>query len=205
MQQSEDGDRAQAAPMTTGQLVVTGWYRAPEVILEAQYGACVDCWSVGCILYEIWQVSWCCSLPDAERKKERKGALFQTKQDEYRELLDAIFSTGILQKPSRGEIEAVKSPNTTPAIGKRNYLLQLTVKQRPPRLLAEKMERRVFPNLIQEVIQGFLTFVPNKRLTMEMALKKLEARESYGPDQRVITSIAVKMKDFQAKVFIASA
>ena len=45
-------DGNDAPPMTHA--VVTSWYRAPEVILEAHYGECVDCWSVGCTLYESW-------------------------------------------------------------------------------------------------------------------------------------------------------
>ncbi len=31
----------------------TPWYRAPEVCLEAKYGAAVDLWSFGCIIYEM--------------------------------------------------------------------------------------------------------------------------------------------------------
>lgn len=31
----------------------TPWYRAPEVCLEAKYGAAVDLWSLGCIIYEM--------------------------------------------------------------------------------------------------------------------------------------------------------
>ena len=47
-------DGNDAPPMTHA--VLTRMYRAPEVILEAPYGECVDCWSVGCTLYEIWQL-----------------------------------------------------------------------------------------------------------------------------------------------------
>lgn len=34
--------------------VVTRWYRAPELILlEKEYTAAIDCWSVGCIFAEL--------------------------------------------------------------------------------------------------------------------------------------------------------
>lgn len=34
--------------------VVTRWYRAPELILlEKDYGAAIDIWSVGCIVAEL--------------------------------------------------------------------------------------------------------------------------------------------------------
>lgn len=40
--------------LTSGNNVVTRWYRAPELLMNAvHYGAAVDMWSVGCILAEI--------------------------------------------------------------------------------------------------------------------------------------------------------
>lgn len=42
------------APSKLTQLVVTLWYRSPELLLgEKQYGAAVDMWSVGCIFGEL--------------------------------------------------------------------------------------------------------------------------------------------------------
>ena len=39
---------------TLTEYVVTRWYRAPELLTEAQYyGPAVDVWSVGCILAEL--------------------------------------------------------------------------------------------------------------------------------------------------------
>jgi cell division cycle 2-like protein len=41
-------------PPKLTQLVVTLWYRAPELLLgEARYGAAVDMWSVGCVFGEL--------------------------------------------------------------------------------------------------------------------------------------------------------
>ncbi|ULT84797.1 hypothetical protein L5515_019304 [Caenorhabditis briggsae] len=34
--------------------VVTLWYRAPEVLLQSYYNSTVDMWSIGCIIYEIY-------------------------------------------------------------------------------------------------------------------------------------------------------
>jgi serine/threonine protein kinase len=34
-------------------LVVTRWYRAPEIILSEPYNSAVDVWSVGCIFAEL--------------------------------------------------------------------------------------------------------------------------------------------------------
>lgn len=33
--------------------VVTLWYRAPEVLLESEYGPAIDLWATGCILFEL--------------------------------------------------------------------------------------------------------------------------------------------------------
>lgn len=36
-------------------LVVTLWYRAPEVLLQTSYASSVDIWSCGCIFYELFK------------------------------------------------------------------------------------------------------------------------------------------------------
>lgn len=41
-----------AAPLTA--VVVTLWYRAPEVLLQSSYASSVDLWSVGCIFAELY-------------------------------------------------------------------------------------------------------------------------------------------------------
>lgn len=46
--------RLYAFQMTLTAVVVTLWYRAPEVILQAQYATPVDMWSCGCIFAELF-------------------------------------------------------------------------------------------------------------------------------------------------------
>lgn len=41
--------------MTLTNVVVTLWYRAPEVLLQSSYATPVDIWSVGCIYAELWR------------------------------------------------------------------------------------------------------------------------------------------------------
>lgn len=41
--------------MTLTNIVVTLWYRAPEVLLQSSYASPVDIWSVGCIFAELWR------------------------------------------------------------------------------------------------------------------------------------------------------
>ncbi|XP_072342354.1 cyclin-dependent kinase 6-like [Scyliorhinus torazame] len=46
-------------------VVVTLWYRAPEVLLYSRYTAAVDIWSVGCIFAEILQLQpFLCGISD---------------------------------------------------------------------------------------------------------------------------------------------
>lgn len=42
----------QTQPLTV--VVVTLWYRAPEVLLQSSYGSSVDIWSCGCIFSELY-------------------------------------------------------------------------------------------------------------------------------------------------------
>ncbi|XP_029635741.1 cyclin-dependent kinase 4-like isoform X1 [Octopus sinensis] len=46
--------RSYTFQMTLTAVVVTLWYRAPEVILQAQYASPVDLWSCGCIFAELF-------------------------------------------------------------------------------------------------------------------------------------------------------
>ncbi|CAM9469957.1 unnamed protein product, partial [Ectocarpus sp. 6 AP-2014] len=49
----EDGDSGGEVKLT--EYVVTRWWRAPEVFLEANYGTAIDVWSAGCIMAEMLQ------------------------------------------------------------------------------------------------------------------------------------------------------
>ena len=42
-------------PRVLTSLVVTLWYRAPEVLLQSSYASSVDIWSCGCIFYELFK------------------------------------------------------------------------------------------------------------------------------------------------------
>ena len=129
--------------------VLFSWYRAPEVILEAHYGECVDCWSVGCTLYEIWQLSH--PLPS-----RKLTALFRSKRDAWTVLLDTISGKGILDKPPPSQIELLEKGLGNSAKSKTDYLRKLSPNE-PARegvSLADKIAK--FPGRIQELMRGFL-------------------------------------------------
>jgi len=84
------------SPRPLSEYVVTRWYRAPEIILCAQYDHRVDSWSLGCILAQLIQ-----------RKPLFKG-------DGSRQTLDNVLA--VIGAPSDKYIEAISLR------GARNYL-----------------------------------------------------------------------------------
>lgn len=128
-------------------LVVTLWYRAPELLLgQKQYSTAIDMWSVGCIMAELLA----------------KQALFQGKTEV--EQLDKMFRT-------------LGTPNETgwPGVSKLPGFKAIQVKQRE-NLLRKKFSGTCFtgsPMLSAsglDLLTKFLTYDPEKRITVDDAL-----------------------------------
>ncbi|KAJ3675441.1 hypothetical protein LUZ60_004483 [Juncus effusus] len=130
------------------QLVVTLWYRAPELLLGGkEYSTAIDMWSVGCIMAELLA----------------KEPLFSGKSEF--DQLDKIFR--ILGTPSEKIWPGFKNlPGT-----KVNFVKQ------PYNKLREKFPRTSFsgrPTLSEagfDLLNRLLTYDPEKRITAEEALK----------------------------------
>ena len=211
-------------PMTTGAVVVTSWYRATEVILEANYeshASAVDCWSVGCILYEIWQ------LPrigkqntHAQRSKPNEavrplfpGPLFPVDDRRgWEPLLQARYGhisrgnvefRGILEKPSEEMIAKVKQM-MPPEEHRRATFLQGMPAVQKPRTLCAKMQAKLFPVPIQTAIQGLLYFLPEKRWTMDFTLSQLGGTDIREPwqdaQEETRQALAQEMQRFEKQV-----
>lgn len=121
--------------------VVTRWYRAPELLLNASdYTAAIDMWSVGCIYMEL-----------LNRQPLLPG------KDYVHQLRCIIELVGL---PNDSDLGFVKSENA------RKYLQQLPRSATQP--LAEKFPE-VSP-LAMDLIAKMLTFDPSKRITAEEAL-----------------------------------
>jgi serine/threonine protein kinase len=176
-----------ASPISTA--VLTSWYRAPEVILEAPYGECVtDCWSVGCTLYEIWQL-----VPPLPSHKLR--ALFRSDGDAWKVLLDTIYGTGILETPPPSLIELLKKRLGNSATSKTHYLRELShhgpARKDVPR--ADKIAS--FPECIRKLMRGFLEFLPDKRLKTSDALSCLNEDAQMGD-----VEVKKAMEEFESEV-----
>uniref|UniRef100_A0ACD5URS4 Uncharacterized protein n=3 Tax=Avena sativa TaxID=4498 RepID=A0ACD5URS4_AVESA len=131
------------------QLVVTLWYRAPELLLGAkEYSTAIDMWSVGCIMAELLA----------------KEPLFNGKTEF--EQLDKIFRT-------------LGTPNEKiwPGYAKLPGVKVNFVKQ-PYNRLREKFPAASFsgtrPNLSEagfDLLNKFLTYDPEKRISADAALQ----------------------------------
>ncbi|XP_048229001.1 cyclin-dependent kinase 11B isoform X2 [Ricinus communis] len=135
-------------------LVVTLWYRAPELLLGAkQYSTAIDMWSVGCIMAELLS----------------KEPLFKGKSEI--DQLAKIF--GVLGTPS----EKIWPGFSNLPGAKANFVKQ------PYNLLRKKFPATFFTgspvlsDLGLDLLNKLLTYDPEKRLTAEDALNHAWFRE----------------------------
>uniref|UniRef100_A0A0G4GZ90 Mitogen-activated protein kinase n=1 Tax=Chromera velia CCMP2878 TaxID=1169474 RepID=A0A0G4GZ90_9ALVE len=174
----ENGEQMVGVPATnkmkrqlTGH-VVTRWYRAPELILlQENYTAAIDVWSVGCIFAEMMNMikenvpyhtdrgplfpgSSC--FPLSPDKKHATDYKFHTRGT--KDQLQMIFN--ILGTPS---------PEETEFLEKNDAKKYVSLFQPRP---AASLEKR-FPASTKEAVDllsKMLVFVPQKRITVEDAL-----------------------------------
>jgi len=123
--------------------VVTRWYRAPEVVLNAQqYDRSIDVWSVGCIMAEMFN-----------RKPLFRG-------EDYSDQIRAIFK--VLGTPSNEDVKScVTDPDALRFIQKFGIRESMNWEEIIPKASAQ----------VRELIKGLLEFNPSKRLTVEQALR----------------------------------
>ena len=127
---------------TLTEYVVTRWYRAPELLTEAQYyGPAVDVWSVGCILAELLG----------------RRPLFQGK--DYMHQLQVIIN--ILGSPSDESLAFVT-----------NSMAKKAIKELPnrPKQPFQEIFRDSNPSAV-DLLERMLVFDPRERCTVKEALK----------------------------------
>jgi len=132
--------------------VATRWYRAPEIMLNARgYYKPIDIWSVGCILAEMIG----------------GRPIFPGKH--YIEQINLILN--VVGSPDEGDLTSIVNERA------RNYVSLLPVRKRTP-------WKQLFPNasdLSLNMLDYLLTFNPNRRVTVEEALKHPYLAQYYDP------------------------
>ena len=127
---------------TLTEYVVTRWYRAPELLTEAQYyGPAVDVWSVGCILAELLG----------------RRPLFQGK--DYMHQLQVI-------------INVLGTPNDESLAFVTNSMAKKAIKELPnrPKQSFQEIFSDSNPSAV-DLLERMLVFDPRERCTVKEALK----------------------------------
>ncbi|THH20003.1 hypothetical protein EW146_g1266 [Bondarzewia mesenterica] len=133
------------------QLVVTLWYRAPEILLGAKsYSTAVDMWSVGCIFAELLL----------------KEPLFQAKGEI--ELLSMIFK--LLGPPTA---------NSWPEYSSLPLAKTITLPSPQPNQFRQKFQYMTAAGI--DLLMSLLTYDPDRRISAEEALQHPYFSESPLP------------------------
>ena len=140
----ENNDRAMMSSY-----VATRWYRAPEVILgRKRYTKAVDMWSVGCILAEL-----------VGRKPIFPG------RDSFHQITPHRVHLSAPPSPQPSPVSPSDNKNTTGPTD--DYVSNLPKK---PKLSFRSLYPRASP-LACDLLDKLLVFEPEKRLTVEEALR----------------------------------
>ncbi len=130
-----------SAPVLT-EYVATRWYRAPEILLgSTKYTKGVDMWSLGCILGEMYM-----------------GKPMFPGTSTMNQIERVLEVTG---KPTKDDIMSIQSSQASTIIDSLKVTRRRNLKDMFPTLSAEGLD----------LIKRLLQFNPNKRLTIEQALK----------------------------------
>ena len=155
--------RYEDPPRAMTQLVVTLWYRSPELLFgESRYGPPVDMWSVGCMFGE---------LICKEAILQGQGELDQ---------IDQIFSLlGIPDEDSWPSFQ--KLPNAGLFRWKPKSKEEILLPKKFPVAKPVSANQAFLDSAGFDLLSGLLTLDPSKRLTSEQALNHAYFREGVAP------------------------
>eukprot|EP01065_Artemidia_motanka_P007018 TRINITY_DN13445_c0_g1_i1.p1 TRINITY_DN13445_c0_g1~~TRINITY_DN13445_c0_g1_i1.p1 ORF type:complete len:429 (+),score=113.31 TRINITY_DN13445_c0_g1_i1:83-1288(+) len=151
--------------MTTGQAVVTLWYRPPELMMEStRYTTHVDTWSAGCVVAELMLGS---VLFKGQEKSNQRDAQMEQLREVTRRLApsyDDIRQVG--GESAQDWVERVAAPART------NQPFRAALRDMALRRRTDADEEDSMKNLDQcvDLICSLVEFVPSKRLSADGAL-----------------------------------
>ena len=147
--------------------VATRWYRAPEVLLAyKKYTTAMDMWSVGCILGELLL-----------RKPLLPGS-------DVSHQLEVIFN--LIGTPSDEDIDSIPNPRA------RDKVRRMPKRKGKP---FELLFRDANPESV-DLLKKMLIFNPNKRITIDEALRHPYLESLHCPDDEPVDR-AVSKFDFE--------
>lgn len=140
--------------------VVTRWYRAPEVILNAShYTKAIDIWSVGCIFAELLG----------------RSPLFPG--EDYLDQVQRIIS--VLGMPSSDDISFIQNESA------KRYIRSLPRRQKVP---WSTLYPKADP-IALDLINKMLVFNPAKRYTCEQCLRHPYFKELHNPEDETVSDV----------------
>jgi serine/threonine protein kinase len=139
--------------------VITCWYRAPEVCKGDDYDSKVDCWSVGCVLYEMIMRKPLVSSKDDDKQilTTISNNVPQTRDQWRRKLRDSEFVElleGLLQQDPSQRCSANEALNMDLFEPYRDYISALRC-QFPPNPLPKYNERKIDSEVFTLAFQVF--------------------------------------------------
>ncbi len=159
-------------------VVVTFWYRAPELLLGARhYTKAIDIWAIGCIFAELLT-----SEPIFHCRQED----IKTSNPYHHDQLDRIFSVmGFPQEKDWEDIRRMpEHPTLTKDFKRSNYASCSLVKYMDRHRI--KPDSKAF-----QLLQKLLIMDPTKRITSEQALQDDYFREDPLPSQDVFGNFPI--------------
>ncbi|KAL1455876.1 hypothetical protein WDU94_000643 [Cyamophila willieti] len=159
-------------------VVVTFWYRAPELLLGARhYTKAIDIWAIGCIFAELLT-----SEPIFHCRQED----IKTSNPYHHDQLDRIFS--VMGFPLEKDWEDIKKMPEYPTLLKDfkrpNYSTSSLVKYMDRHKI--KPDSKAF-----HLLQKLLLMDPNKRITSEQAMQDAFFQEDPLPTQDVFSGCQI--------------
>ncbi|KAI5793158.1 kinase-like domain-containing protein [Geopyxis carbonaria] len=149
---------------TGDKVVVTIWYRAPELLLGSKhYTAAIDTWAVGCIFAELLALRPIFKGEEAKMEKKSTVPFQRNQMQKIMEILGTPTKErwpGVVQQPEYNQLQVFKNyPNSL-----ENWYHQIGA-----------TNRRGF-----ELLQGLLNYDPTQRLSAQQALEHPYFTETTG-------------------------
>lgn len=195
--------------------VITCWYRAPEVCKGDEYDSKVDCWSVGCVLYEmIMRKPLVCPKDDDEQILLTISNNVPQTQDEWRRRLEGSEFTdlleGLLQRDPSQRCSATQALNMHVFDGYREYISTLR-SQFAVNVVSNHDENKIDSEVFRLALEVFnkrqeydwyshrALFLAIDLMTRYFALTDLEKRQRHtarGTKLRFLTCLYLGVKYF---------